>query len=90
MTTHTDLIERGAADEAVWDEIGRAFERRRHQVETEVRRKQVAREYMTAEEALLFASVLVGAVREHVPDAGARARIAAVIDHFGGSMEVDA
>lgn len=70
-----ELITRGHADYAAWDEIAAALEQRRKLVESESRRLNQMQQMITASEAMALVSALLASVREHVKDRDALVRV---------------
>jgi hypothetical protein len=73
------VIQQGADDYAVWDEILQLMEQRRKLCLAEQRRATRACEQMSAEQAMMLMRVLVGIVKKHVPDQAALGGIASDI-----------
>ena len=69
------LLTQGQADYAVWDEIGRALDRRRALVESERRRLVEMQQMITTERAMVLLGVVVDTIRKHVTDRTALAAI---------------
>lgn len=63
-----DLINRGLADEAAWNDIRATLEQRRKLVESERKRLIEMQQMVTADEAMGFVRALTAAVRDHVRD----------------------
>ena len=57
-----------AKDRRTWRAIGQLIDRRRRLVETEVKHLVLAREVITAEQAIALVSALVEIVKRYVPD----------------------
>lgn len=74
-----DLIERGMADYAAWDEIGRLMEQRRRLVETERKRLVDMQQMITSERAVLLITTIAGIIRDHVTDTHTLANISRAI-----------
>jgi len=64
----SEIIERGATDEAIWREVTDQIEQRRRLVEAECRRLVELRQYITSEDALAMVQALLSAIRAHVTD----------------------
>lgn len=62
------LIDRGARDWMVWNDIGNTIERRRRIAETERKRLEAMQNSMTAEQAMLLLGAVVDTIRRHVTD----------------------
>lgn len=62
------LIMRGASDHAAWDEVGNLIDRRRKLVDSEQRRIALASETLSAEQAMILLTVIVGIIQRHVTD----------------------
>ncbi len=71
------LIQRGAADDAAWDDLGRWIEKRRKLTESEAKRLVALRLVITAEEAMALIAALEAIVKKHVSDRQALRAIAA-------------
>jgi len=63
------------SDRAIWHEVCRLIGQRRRLVESEVRHMVLAREMLTAEEAMAMARALCDIVLRHTPDPTARTAI---------------
>ena len=71
------LIERGAADWMIWDDIARTMEQRRKLVADQARAEQHADLFISLEKLIIIFGVITREIHEHVPSREARAAIAA-------------
>jgi len=69
------LIDRGAADAAVWRELDAKHDTLRRLVETEMKSMVAAQQVITVQQAMTMVAALVAVVREHVTDRKALAAI---------------
>lgn len=86
------MIERGLADWAAWEEIERLLEQRRRFVESERRRMVEMQQMITAERAMVLLAFVVDVIRRHVSDRRILAAISAdigklVASQAGGGVE---
>lgn len=72
-----DLIERGHADYAAWDDVRGLVRDRQRLVESERKRLVDMQQMVTATEVMTLAAALSELVREHVPNEEARRQIGA-------------
>lgn len=68
LRTLEEVLGKGVADYAAWDEWFKAVEMRRRLADTERRRLEALDQNITKQQALLLAGALLDAVRRHVPD----------------------
>ena len=79
LITMGSLIESGAEQGVLWDEIGKVLEQRRKLVESEHKRLVEMRQMITVERAMILVTALVNAVAKRVSD---RATINAIAADF--------
>ena len=70
------LIERGAADYMIWNDIGETIEQRRKLVESQARADQHANLFLSLEKIVLIFGVIESLIHEYVPSRDARVAIA--------------
>lgn len=70
-----DLITRGHADYAAWNEIAAVLEQRRRLVESERKRLIELRDTITSGQAMVLVTALLSSIKEHVTDRQALSRI---------------
>lgn len=86
LTALEDVITRGAADYAAWDEIASVIEQRRKLVESERKRLIEMQQTITAEKAMTLVQALLESVRQNVTD---RQQLAAIQSDFVRLMTFD-
>lgn len=74
------------SDRAIWHEVSRLIGQRRRLVDSEVRHMVLAREMLTAEEAMAMARALCDIVLRHTPDPAART---AIIEEISALIDTD-
>lgn len=79
-----DVLEKGLADVAAWNEICGLVEMRRKCAETEGKRLAQLDQFVTAKQANVLMAAIVKLVTENVADADARRRIAAGLAELAG------
>lgn len=79
LAAMADLIVRGAADYAAWDEVGRVLDQRRRLVESERKRLVEAQQMLSAEQAMVLLAVVTDTIRRHIHDRDVLAAISADI-----------
>lgn len=70
-----DLITRGHADYAAWNEIAAVLEQRRKLVESERKRLIELQQTITTNQAMVLVTALLSSIKEHVTDRQALSRI---------------
>lgn len=80
ITRLRDLLTRGVADWAAWDEVGKLLEQRRRLVESERKRLVEMQQTITAERAMLLIGAIAGIIQTHVTD---RALLSAISADIG-------
>lgn len=86
------MIDRGLADWAAWEEVEKLLEQRRRFVESERRRMVEMQQMITAERAMALLAFVVDVIRRHVSDRRVLAAISADIGKLvaspaGGGVE---
>lgn len=81
------MIRQGQGDWAVWDEVMRLVDRRARLVETEMRRQEKMRQFVTEDQARTFYRAVILAVRDNEPDPKVRRAIFDAIAHVTGERE---
>ena len=84
------LIERGAEETALWDEIVRLLEQRRKLVESERKRLVEMQQIITTEQAMTLLAVILDTIRRHVADRKALGAIGADLARLVASTAGDA
>ncbi len=79
LTELGQIIRRGHADYAAWGEVRAVQEQKRKLIESEQKRLVAMQQMVTAEQAMLFVSVIQDSLRRHVTDRTVLAAIAADI-----------
>jgi hypothetical protein len=77
-----DCINRGVADYAAWNEVGRAVENKRRLSESENKRLVQAQQTITVERMMLLITAIASSVNTHVADETARLAIGNDIGRF--------
>ena len=81
-----DIIERGAASESCWSELGDLFQDRRRLVESERKRMVEMQLYITAEQFTMLVEGIAKVLRENVHDVEVLARVLDGIDLVAGTI----